>query len=127
MQLHEFLSRVQAQGHLQSRDDAISATRATLATLSERIKGGEPRHLGSQLPQLLQGYLHEGDGERFDTEEFFSRVAEREGVDEQSARQHAIAVLRVVGEAVDQGEMHDVLGQLPESYHELFGQPTRPS
>lgn len=120
MQLHEFLGRIQQHAQLNSREDALGATRATLETLSERIQGGEPKDLASQLPQLLKDFVHEGEGERFGTDEFFRRVADREGVDESEGRRHAQAVLRTIREAVDSGEMKDVMAQLPQEYRALF-------
>lgn len=121
MQLHEFLGRVQQHASIDSRERALDAIRATFETLSERLQGGEPLDLASQLPSLLQGYVDIGEGERFDLEEFFRRVAEREGIDEEQAREHARAVLEVTSEAVSSGEIQDVLAQLPREYHSLFG------
>ena len=128
MQLHEFLGRIQQQAHLNSREDALNATRATLETLSERLQGGEPKDLASQLPRIAKDWVHEGPGERFDTNEFFRRVADHEGVDEATGRRHADAVLCTISEAVDSGELQDVMSQLPKEYHSLFSnQRTRPS
>jgi uncharacterized protein (DUF2267 family) len=121
MQLHEFLGRVQQHASIDSRERALDAIRATFETLSERLQGGEPLDLASQLPLLLQDYVDIGEGERFDLEEFFRRVAEREGTDEAQAREHARAVLEVTTEAVSSGEINDVLAQLPREYHGLFG------
>lgn len=98
----------------------MNAIRATLQTLSERLQGGEPLDLAAQMPALLQRDADVGHAERFDTSEFFHRVAEREGVDEQQAQEHARAVLEVTSEAVSRGEINDVLSQLPEDYHRLF-------
>lgn len=121
MQLHEFLGRVQQRAHLDSEEQAINAIRSTFITLSERLKGGEPLDLASQLPNLLQHHFKPGEGERFDTDEFFHRIADRAGIEEDLAREQARAVLEVTSEAVNSGEMEDVLGQLPREYHDLFG------
>jgi uncharacterized protein (DUF2267 family) len=121
MQLHEFLGRVQQRASIDSREQALDAIRATYQTLSERLQGGEPLDLAGQLPSLLQNYAAVGEGERFDTNEFFHRVADREGVNEDQAREHARAVLEVTSEAVSNGEIGDVLSQLPQEYHGLFG------
>ncbi len=125
MQLHEFLGRVQERGNIDSKDQALNAVRATLETLSERLKGGEPLDLAAQLPVALQGYVGVGQGERFDPDEFCRRVARREGIDEELARSHAEAVLNVTQEAVSSGEIRDVLAQLPREYHSLFGSGSR--
>lgn len=125
MQLHEFLNRVQENAHLASREEAVNATRATFETLSDRLLDNEPLHVGAQLPRMLQQYLHEGEGERFSREEFIHRVAQREGCDLEAAREHVEAVFAVVSEAIDRGEMKDLLAQLPDEYHDLFGEAPR--
>jgi uncharacterized protein (DUF2267 family) len=53
-------------------------------------------------------------------EELHRRVAEREGVDIETARIDASAVLRVLREAVTPGELDDVLSQLPEDFYTLL-------
>ena len=53
-------------------EDAIIATRATLATLSERLTGSETRHLAAQLPPEIKGFLEKEGSERFGVDEFFS-------------------------------------------------------
>ena len=50
MKHDEFIGRVQHYARLASRGDAERATRATLETLGERLAGGEPKDLASQLP-----------------------------------------------------------------------------
>lgn len=124
MQLSEFLGRVQQQAGCDSREQALAAAQATLSTLSERLTGNEPRHLGAQLPEPLSQYLdQEGQGRRFSANEFCHLVAEREGVADDAAKEHARAVLQTLKEAVSEGEMNDVLDQLPQDYEQLFGAP----
>ena len=53
-------------------------------------------------------------------EEFYRRVAEREGVDIETARIDAEAVMRVLREAVTFGELDDVMAQLPAEFNSLF-------
>ena len=84
MKHDEFIGRVQHYTRLPSRGDAERATRATLETLGERLAGGEPKDLASQLPpeigeHLLRGCA--GIGERFSLDEFYRRVSVREGED----------------------------------------------
>lgn len=121
MQLHDFLGRVQQRANLQSQDEALSVIRTTFETLSERLQGGEPLDLAAQLPSMLQEFVGVGEGERFGVEEFIQRIAEQEGISEEQAREQAGAVLEVTSEAVSRGEIVDVLLQLPQEYHGLFG------
>jgi uncharacterized protein (DUF2267 family) len=94
--------------------------RARLRTLGERLAGGESFDLASQLPKELVNELPErAPGERFGVEEFYRRVAEREGTDPATARRHARAVMMVPRQAVTSGEFDDLLSQLPKEYAEL--------
>ena len=56
----------------------------------------------------------------FSLDEFFQRVASREGVDLPQAIFHARAVVEVVGEAVTQGQLVKVRDQLPAEFDPLF-------
>lgn len=123
MNFHDFLGQVQHRAQLRSMDEALRATRATLSTLSERLQGHEPMHLGAQLPHEIAEFLKgpaAGSGERFSSDEFFRRVCEKEGVDLPAAVYHARVVLEVLKEAVSPGEIDDVRAQLPPDYQRLF-------
>ena len=124
MKYDEFIKEVQTRGHMGSRQEAETATKATLETLAERLTGGEPHDLASQLPPELAGHLrYEGEeaSDPFSLEEFFERVNKREeGVDLPRAVYHARVVIEVLGEAVTKGEMEHVRSQLPEEYESLF-------
>ena len=62
MKYDEFIKEVQTRGHIESREEAERATRATLETLAERLAGGEPHDLASQLPPELAEHLwYEGE------------------------------------------------------------------
>ena len=127
MQYTEFLRRVEDQIYAtqpatQSQRAAEQAITATLETLSERLTGGEANDLAAQLPEELKAPLRQSaqEGERFSLEEFYNRVAEREGVDVETARNDASAVMRVLREAVSPGELDDVMAQLPAEFNALF-------
>jgi uncharacterized protein (DUF2267 family) len=120
----EFIKEVQTRGHIESREEAERATQATLQTLAERLAGGEPKDLASQLPPELAGYMrYEGEetSNPFSLDEFFERVNERdEGVDQPRAVYHARVVMEVLREAATKGAMDDVRSQLPDEYAPLF-------
>jgi uncharacterized protein (DUF2267 family) len=106
-----------------SWEKAERAARATLQTLAERISGGQARDLASDLPHELRGPLVEGggDAEPFDVREFVRRVAEREGVDTDTAERHARAVFVALARLVRHDEVADLLAELPEEYQSLLG------
>ncbi|TVP61223.1 MAG: DUF2267 domain-containing protein [Nodularia sp. (in: Bacteria)] len=123
MQHDEFIGQVQNRAHLRSRGDAELATRATLETLGERLAGGEPADAAAQLPKGIAEYLqHEdaGAGEPFSLDEFFQRVSQRESVDVADAVHHTRVVMEVLSEAISEGEMDDILSQLPSEFNPLF-------
>lgn len=123
MRSDEFLAKVTERTDLESQAGAMRAAQATLNTLAERLRGNEPLDLAAQLPEDLGQHLRTaqaGTGERFDADEFIQRVSEREGVDGEQGRRHAMAVLGVMSEAVSHGEMEDVMQQLPEDFKGLF-------
>jgi uncharacterized protein (DUF2267 family) len=120
----EFIAEVRNLAELANNEEAESAIRATLQTLKERLAGNEPSHLAAQLPPEIASYVDgNGDGESFSVDEFYERVAQKEGVDHDKAVKHARAVATVLQTAVTGGEVDDVRSQLGNEYGELFGQP----
>ena len=119
----QFIAEVRNLAELDTNEDAQKATRATLETLKERLAGNEPSNLAAQLPPEIAPYV-EGDGgrEAFSLEEFYDRVAQKQGVDHDEAIRHARAVATVVQTSVTGGELDDVRSQLGDDYEELFGQ-----
>jgi uncharacterized protein (DUF2267 family) len=108
-----FIEIVEQAAHL-DRAGAERAARATLQTLGERIVAGEARHLATELPPELAPFLSaEPEAEAFGVVEFIRRVADREGVDPQTAERHAAAVFVALHRAVSPKELSDVLAELP--------------
>ena len=104
-------------------DKARALTEATLQTLAERISGGEALDLAAQLPEELKGALTSSPetAERFGVNEFLRRVAERAGVDEDTARKGVAAVMTTIRQAVTSGEFDDITSQLPQEFNTLVG------
>lgn len=121
MKYDKFIKEVQERAKLGSKEDALRATQATLETLGERLFGGEAKDLASQLPEGIGEMLLDVAGDqKFNLNEFYTRVSENEGVDIPVAAHHAHAVLSVVNDAVTPGEIEDVRSQLPAEFHQLF-------
>jgi len=120
MSAQEFLERVAERATLDV-EHAARATAAVLETLSERIAGGDVHDLISRLPVQLHEPLKRGYEQRdrpagrMSVDEFVLRVAERETVSPEQARQHIRAVLETLQEAVGD-EYFDVRAQLPPEY-----------
>jgi len=122
MQYHEFVEEVQNRARLASVEQGVNAIRATLETLAERLTMDESSHLAAQLPEEIAAFLAQAvDGpERFSLDEFFQRVAGREGVNPADATAHARVVFEVLGEAISRGEIEDMSAQLPEEFRPLI-------
>jgi uncharacterized protein (DUF2267 family) len=124
MKGEQFIAEVRNLAELDSNEDAKKAVRATLETLKERLAGNEPSNLAAQLPPEIANFV-EGDGgrEAFSVQEFYERVAQKEGTtNSEEAVKHARAVSTVLQTAVTGGELEDVRSQLGNDYEELFGQ-----
>lgn len=123
MKSEEFLAKVQRRAGLDSQESAYLVTGATLATLGERLAGGEVKDLASQLPPDLGEFLFQplaGMGEPFGLDEFFWRVSQRANIDLQNATLQARVVIGVLCEAVTMGEIENIRAQLPEDIRQMF-------
>lgn len=129
MKHDEFIGQVQDRGDLDSRGGAEQATRTVLETLGERLGGGEPSDLASQLPPEIGIHLRRVEeaqqqgAERFDPPGFITRVTQKAqtSIDEQTAAHWIHAVLSVTRDAVTPGEWDDVVRQVPDGYFDAFG------
>jgi uncharacterized protein (DUF2267 family) len=130
MRHDEFIARVQEQAHLTSRHEAIQTTKATLATLGERLYRTERENLAAQLPDELKQTLFEGQEpestrqqiSNYSLEEFYNRVGARADLSYSDAVSRAKAVMTVLQEAVSAGIIEEILSQLPPKYGRLFAE-----
>lgn len=117
----EFVGHVANFAHLPSRGDAERIIRATLETLGERLQKPAAEHLAAQLPRELRRHLQvAGHFEHLTLQDFYKRVAEREGSDVEKAIFHTHVVLDVVREAVTPGAFRKFQKQLPQDFQELL-------
>lgn len=122
MEHDAFIGHVVDRAQLSSRGDALTATRATLETLAERIPQGEATDLASQLPKEIGMFLQQDvdKTERFDSDTFIERVAKRANIDVPAATFQVRAVFDVMADATSEGQLEDVRQALPEDYQRLF-------
>ncbi|MCV7423095.1 DUF2267 domain-containing protein [Mycobacterium yunnanensis] len=122
MQYEEFVTRVAVDVDVPVEEAAtLTLTLATLATLAERISGGEAQDLGDQLPAPLDAALQgtQENAVAFDFERFVELTAQRADTDRETAERAVDAVFATLREAVTPGEFDDVLSQLPTDFHRL--------
>jgi uncharacterized protein (DUF2267 family) len=107
-------------------DEPERAIRATLETLAERLSKGEARDLLAQLPAEMKPWIYtETDIDPFDYDEFLRRVAEREGVDVETAERHARDVFYALGLAVTSDEIADLAAELPHDFAPVVTEATK--
>jgi uncharacterized protein (DUF2267 family) len=119
MQYDEIIAQVAERTGL-FKGEAVALTRATLATLAERLSGAETRELATHLPGPPQDALlpTKEQPEVFSFDEFVNRVAERTRRDPTSSKATVDAVLATLREAVP-GEFDCLLSHLPSDFNRL--------
>jgi uncharacterized protein (DUF2267 family) len=123
MQIDDFISRGQEQTKLDTRGEAIAITKAVLETLGERLDRKVKNGVAAQLPDELKDFLlARGDNtESYELTEFYKRVGARADMKYQAAATHTQQVFSVLRQAISEGEIQDILEDLPGEYEELFG------
>jgi uncharacterized protein (DUF2267 family) len=120
-----FLNNLCAIGSM-SEQEAERAAVSVLCVLEQRLFGEEPAHLEAQLPARLRELLvrcerHEGTPPvKYDKEGFLQRVGEDLGVDVQQAERVVRSVFSAVRDQISEGEIEDVIGQLPADLRALW-------
>ncbi|MBE9200017.1 MULTISPECIES: DUF2267 domain-containing protein [unclassified Nodularia (in: cyanobacteria)] len=123
MKYDEFITHVQSLAQSNAREEAESATRATLETLKERVPVDEANELAAELPQELGQCLQgrEGEGsESFNLQEFISRVSQRENIEPTTTAIHVRAVFAVLQNAINPEKFAKFHAHFSHDYEELF-------
>jgi putative intracellular protease/amidase/uncharacterized protein (DUF2267 family) len=116
---HVALAKDVAEATGLAGEDVERAIEATLVTLGETISEGEAEDLARHLPDSLGPMIRQrGPAEPIDAEEFFRRIADREGTDPQTAEQHARPVVAALARRAGRKEFHDMMSQLPKALRE---------
>jgi putative intracellular protease/amidase/uncharacterized protein (DUF2267 family) len=121
---HVAFSKAVAEAAGTDGEAAERAIEATLVTLGERISEGEAEDLARHLPDSLARLIVQpGDAQGFGADEFFRRVAEREGTDPETAERHARAVVAALALREGRKELHDMISQLPRELRDRLLAP----
>src|SRR5215469_350442 len=123
MEYDEFIEVVdQASGDLNTVT-AKQAAAATLQTLAERLPPSAAQHLFLELPDETKPWVSgASDAGAFDIDEFLGRIARREGVDVETALDHARAVFVALGDAISPEEVEHVAAALPGTFEPLVAE-----
>ncbi len=109
-----------------NEEEAEKAAVSVLCVLEQRLFGEEAAHLEAQLPGKLQDLLmrcerHIGKpASKFGREDFIRMVSEDLGMDAFQAEKQIRAVFSALRDQVSEGEIEDVIGQLPADLRELW-------
>jgi uncharacterized protein (DUF2267 family) len=120
MNFDEFTGQVQHRLELADTGRTVRAIRATLMTLGRRIPEGAAEDLAASLPMEIKWYMTgavQEHGQRFDWQEFVTRVSELEGdlTDPPEAAYHARIIVDLVRSEVPPSDFQQLRDQLPES------------
>jgi uncharacterized protein (DUF2267 family) len=119
MGFERFVVIVRRAGGMRERD-AERAGRATVETLGERLDERGATELAAKLPGELGAWLLTArDRGDFGLREFLRRIAEREGVDAETAERDAKAVFTALAETIGREQLTEVLAALPAEFDEL--------
>jgi uncharacterized protein (DUF2267 family) len=120
MKYDEFLRAVEDRTGVADEEEAEQTAVVVLQTLSERLAGGEPKDLLSQLPaELKQKVKPVPEAIPMTAEEFVERVARELQLPPDEAQDRIRGVFGALREAVTAGEFEDVLSQLDRDYAAL--------
>ncbi|HEX5753985.1 MAG TPA: DUF2267 domain-containing protein [Archangium sp.] len=120
-----FLRNLMVIGSM-NEEEAERAAVSVLCVLEQRLFGEEAAHLEAQLPGKLQDLLlrcerHVGKpASKFGRDGFLQMVSEDLDVDTLEAERKIRAVFTAVRDQVSEGEIEDVIGQLPMDLRELW-------
>src|SRR5919109_2912000 len=122
MQFEEFVDRVHEQTKLSTREEAITITRAVLETLGERLDRKVRNGVAAQLPDELRDFLlaRSDNTDRYELAEFYNRVGTRADLKYQDAIERTLQVFSVLRQAIPEGEIQDILEDLPSVYENMF-------
>jgi uncharacterized protein (DUF2267 family) len=124
---NEWLKELTAELGNEERDDAWRILRGFLPVLRDRLTLDEGAQLAAQLTPLVRGVFYEGfdpghQPEKIrEPETFVARIGEQTEIsDPEEAALAAVAVMNVMARHIAEGELDDILGQLPQPIREVL-------
>lgn len=113
-------------GWIGRRDQAYDALRAVLQTLRDRLEPNEAVDLGAQLPMIVRGFYYEGwkpsqTPVKWKKAQFLAEVRYKFPLSmEYSTEDLVKGVISVLSKHISEGELKDVLSNLPHDIRPLF-------
>jgi uncharacterized protein (DUF2267 family) len=122
---NEWVAEMARELDTENREEAWRELRGYLHVLRDRLTVEETAHLGAQFTHLLRGVFYEGfdptrQPEKIrDRDAFLARLAEEARTDPDQASRVAAAGTRVLRRHISEGEVDDVMSQLPDEIREV--------
>jgi uncharacterized protein (DUF2267 family) len=123
-----FLKNLQSIGSMNA-EFAEQAAVSVLCVLEQRLTRDEAAHMEAQLPVKLTKLLSRCDRHleaspvKLDREEFLQMIASDLGMQVSEVEPVIRAVFAAVREQISEGEVEDVIGQLPAQFRDLWQRP----
>ncbi len=130
-QLQEWLKALCDSGGYSNEAEALAVLRAVLHQLRDRLTPQEAVDLAAQLPLIVRGVYYEGWRPSKTPEQLRSQDEFLEGVSAKlvphpiGAEPATRDVFSLLAQAIDSGEIADVINQLPASIKELWPEGMR--
>lgn len=127
MDYDRFIDRVEERAELWSRDKVEQVAQTTLEVLGETLSTSERTWVMTRLPEPLDDALtRTWGGQRFDLEEFYDRISQREGLVVDFAGQQARLICTVLSEELDAEVLDYLIAHLPTPFPALLHEVPRP-
>lgn len=131
-QTQEWLKEVRDNAGLADESEALSALRAVLHQLRDRLSIAETAQLAAELPLLIRGIFYESwqpthvpDKSIKSQQDFLDGVKRRLQPHQHDPETVVRVVFMILAHHLDPGEISDIIGQLPDSQKELWPLPAR--
>ena len=130
-QMQIWLKSLCEAGGYADETEALSVLRAVMHQLRDRLTPEEAIDLGAQLPLIARGIYYEGwrpsrtPRKARSQDEFLEGVAAELAPHPIRAANATRDVFSLLAQAIDSGEIADVIGQLPTSIKELWPEGMR--
>ncbi|ARK12291.1 DUF2267 domain-containing protein [Fibrivirga algicola] len=126
MQYPEFVHAAKQQFGVTTETDVLTISRAFLHTLTDHLAGNAADNMGAQLPAQLLDIIREigpedrDQGQRFKLTEFYERVADRAGVDDETGKRYTHQFVQLLSQMITADELRKIAGTLSDDYAPLF-------
>jgi uncharacterized protein (DUF2267 family) len=124
---NQWLKELEEELGIDDREDSWRILRSYLQVLRDQVTIDEGAQLAAQLPLVLRGAFYEGfdpghqPAKPHDRDAFLGRFAELAGLSgTDEAARTAEAVTTVLSRHISEGELEEVLSQLPRDLREVL-------